>query len=91
MAHPRMPPVERLGIPTIQLSHTEGQIRLRRFHEEMIVIIHQTIRMAEPSIAIDDMREQGEKLRAVTVIGNDILPSIAATRDMIDGVRELDA
>jgi hypothetical protein len=44
------------------MTHAQRQIRLWRFHEEMIVIVHQAIGMAEPAIAIHDMGEHREKL-----------------------------
>ena len=55
-----MPTVVRLGIAAIQLAHTQRQIGLRRFDQEMIVIVHQAVGMTEPAIAIDDMGEERE-------------------------------
>ena len=52
----------------------------RRFKEEMIVIVHQAVGMAEPSIAIDDMGEQGETLRPVAVVHHNVLPGICPDR-----------
>ena len=52
------------------------------------MIIHQAIGMAEPSIAIDDMGEEGEDLGSIAIVHDDILPDIAPTGDMIDGTGE---
>ena len=55
-----MPTIVRRGIAAIQLAHTQRQIGLRRFDEEMIVIVHQAGGMTEPAIASDDMSEERE-------------------------------
>ncbi|MCM3901794.1 MAG: hypothetical protein ND866_08820 [Pyrinomonadaceae bacterium] len=57
----------------------------------MIVVVHYTIGVAEPDIAINDMGQHGEKLRSVAVVHHDVLPSIAATGDVIDGPGKLNA
>ena len=43
----------------------------------MKVSVHQAVGMAEPALPIDHMREESEKLLAITVVLHDILPSIA--------------
>lgn len=48
------------------------------------MIVHQTRGVTEPPIAIDHMAEQSQKVRAVSIIADDGLASIAPTRDMVD-------
>jgi hypothetical protein len=91
MPHQLMLPVVSLRIAAIQLAHAEGESGLRSFEEEMIVIVHQAVGMAAPPIAIDHIREEREKLRAVSIIADDVLAGIAPTGDMIDGSGKLDA
>lgn len=55
------------------------------------MIVHQTVGVAAPVIPIDDMREQRKKRCPVLMIDDDVLPGIAATRDMIHGIREFNA
>ena len=52
----------------------------------MIVIVHQAIGMAEPAEAIDDMREERQPRGSILIGRDDVLPGVAATGDMIDGV-----
>ena len=85
MPHPFMSTIEGLRIPPIQLSHTEREIRCRRFKQQMIVIVHQTIGMAAPAEAIDHMSGERQKRGSVLVIRGSVLPGITTTRDMIDG------
>ena len=86
-----MPSVGHLCIPAIQLAHAEREIRLRGFKEEMIVVVHQTIGMAEPAVPIDDVREYREELRAVAVVHHDGLPGVPTARDVVHGPRKLNA
>src|SRR6185295_6256250 len=85
MAHPRMPPIEALRIPAVQLAHPERQIRLRCFKEEMIVVVHQAVGMAEPAVAIHDVGKHGEKLRSVAVVHHDVLSGVPPTGDVVGG------
>ena len=55
----------------------------------MKVRVHQAVGMAEPALPIDHMREEGEKLRAITIVRHDILPSIASTGDIVAGPGEI--
>ena len=42
--------------------------------------------MAEPAEAIDDMREERQPRGPILIGRDDVLPGVAATGDMIDGV-----
>lgn len=91
MAHSRMSPIVVLRIAAVELPHAQREIRLRRFDEEMIVIVHQAVGMAQPAVAIDDVGQNREPLGAVAVVGHDILPGIAPAGDMVDGAGYLNA
>ena len=49
--------VEALGVHTIQLAHTLREITLRRFDEQVIVVVHETVAIANPIEAVADFRE----------------------------------
>lgn len=86
-----MPAIEGLGIAPIELAHAEREIRLWGFEQEMIVIVHQTVGMAEPAVPIDDVGQEREKGGTILLIPHDVLPRIATTGDVIDGARVFDA
>jgi len=89
--HTMMPPVVPLRVQAIELAHPQREVGLRGFYQQMIVIVHKAIGMTAPAIALDDVGEHRQPLRSVAVIGNDILPGIAPTGDVIDGARKFDA
>jgi hypothetical protein len=64
---------------------------VRRLDEEMIVVVHQALGVAEPAVAIDDMGQEGEPLGPIAVIVHDVLPGIAPTGDVVDGAGEFKA
>jgi len=55
-----MPRVIALRIPAVQLAHPEREVELGRFKEEMIVVVHHTIGVAETAIAINDLGKHAD-------------------------------
>jgi hypothetical protein len=55
MSQPLVGSVERLCIHTIQVAHATREIRIRRFDQQVIVIAHKAIGMADPSEALNDI------------------------------------
>lgn len=76
--------VEELSIDTIQLAHTEGEIAIGGFDEEMIVVVHKTVSMAEPVIPLIDMLKRSEKVIAVVIVLEYGFLFIAARGHMIN-------
>jgi hypothetical protein len=79
-----VPPIVRLGKETIELAHATGQISLRRLDQQMVVIVHHTVGMAQPPEAIDHVAKYCQKSLPVNLIVNDRLSGIPAARDVID-------
>jgi hypothetical protein len=50
-----MPDIESLGIDTIQLPHPHGNISIGGLNEEMVIILHQTVGMANPVIPANNL------------------------------------
>lgn len=57
MPHLAMAAIEDLRVDPVELPHPAGEIRLRRLNQQMIVIVHQTIGMAQPPEAADHLAE----------------------------------
>jgi len=80
-------PVEELGIDAVDLAHAEGEVRIRCLDEKVIMVVHETVGMAEPIVLPDRRSEDGEKLLPVGIIREDLSPSISTGGDMIDSAR----
>ncbi len=57
MAHPPVPPIERLGVDSVELLHPPREVCPRRFHQQMVVIGQQAISMTDPAEVLDQGRE----------------------------------
>jgi hypothetical protein len=77
--------VDVLGIDPVELAHASRQIRIRRLHQEMVVIGHQAVGMAEPVEALTGRCEDVEKRYTVIVdvSEKDAAPLVATRRDMV--------
>jgi hypothetical protein len=62
-----------LGIDAIQLAHAERQVSLRRFNKQMIVVVHETVGVADPMIALINVAEYPEECFTVAVVLEDVL------------------
>lgn len=73
MTDPTMPFVEELCVNAVQLPHSDRQIAIRRFNEEMIVVSHETVAMANPMISPINVLKGVQEVFAVVVILEDRL------------------
>jgi len=89
MADPPMAPVEGLGIDLIQVAHSGCQIPLRGFYEQVLVVVHQTPRIAMPVLLGNLTGQSVDIALAIRVVGHNRLTRVPACRDVVDGTRKL--
>jgi len=68
MAHGIVSRVETLGIDTVQLSHSRGEIGLRGFDEQVVVIGHEAIGIANPLVFLHGRFQNPQEGPAISVI-----------------------
>lgn len=68
-----------LGLDVVQLAHASRERGAGRFDQQMIVVVHQTVGVAQPTMQADHPRQGGEKLPTVSVIVDDALAGKAET------------
>jgi len=68
MTGPAVPFVEELGIHSVQLPHTEGEVAVRSFDKEMIMVGHEAVGVADPVVALIDVLEGVQEVLAVLFI-----------------------
>jgi hypothetical protein len=61
-------PVKPLGIDAVDLSHAPGEIPLRRLHEKMIVVVHETVGMKYEVEPLCNVLKEIEKIPSVLVV-----------------------
>lgn len=83
MPNPTMLSVEFLRINPPQLTHSHREIGFRGFNQQMIMVTHQTIAVAEPPVFADDICQDGKKLAPIVIIEKDRRPSVASCSKVI--------
>ena len=67
MAGPSMSFIEELRVYAVYLSHADGEISLRGLDEDMVMIGHEAVGVADPIIALIDMLEGVQEVLPVGV------------------------
>ena len=88
---PPVPTVETLGEDAVQLPHAAGQVRRRRFDEQVVVVVHQAPGVTEPSEAFGDTRQNVDDEPAILVTADDIAARVAAAGHVIERAGVFDA
>ncbi len=63
-----MPFIKALRIEAVQLAHADGEISVRGFDEEMIVVGHEAVGVTKPMVTFIHMLKGMEKVVAVLII-----------------------
>ena len=88
---PAVPLVHELSIDAVQLPHTNRKITIRGLNEEMVMVCHEAVGMADPVVPLVDMLEGIQEVYAIIVSLEDGLLLISARRDVIDSTDKFDA
>jgi hypothetical protein len=65
------------------MFHAERKISVRGLGEEVIVVVHQTVGMADPVVALVDVLEGVQEFNAVVVVLEDGLSLVSAGSDVV--------
>ena len=84
MAHCSVTPVVALGIDAVELAHPLGKVRFRCFDDEVIVVVHQTVRMAEPVQAVNDLLQAFQEGVAIPIVIENIFSGVAPRTKLDD-------
>ena len=76
--------VKKLGIDTVELSHAEGEVGIRCLDQKVVMIVHETVGMAEPVVLPDSRTKDGKELLPISIIHKDLSPCFTAGGGMID-------
>ena len=52
--NPLVTAVKTLSVDSVELAHADGEIGLRCFNQQMIMIRHQTVGVADPTVTTDN-------------------------------------
>jgi hypothetical protein len=89
MPHPIMPLVESLRIDTVQLSHADRKISIGCINEQMVMVVHQAIGVAEPIVPMGNICKSIQKDLSVPIVSENCLSFVSSARDVIDSTWKL--
>jgi len=72
-----MTAVEGLGVDPVQLAHAPGEVALLGLDEEVVVVVHQAVGIAEEAIAFYHLCQDIEEGKAILVLQEDMLPGVS--------------
>jgi hypothetical protein len=88
VSNPTVSFIESLGIDPVQLSHAYGKISIGGINEEMVMILHQAVGMAEPIVPMGNMLKGVQEHLSVLIVFENCLSLVSSARDVIDSARE---
>ena len=83
-------PVEELAVDLVEVFHSFGQVGVRRFDHEVVMVPHEAIDMAQPIEPFYGFVEDVEIFDPVSLVEEDHHPFIAPAYDMVKSALELD-
>ena len=83
VAVPTVAFVEELGVNAVYLPHADRKVPVGGLDEEMIMVGHEALGVADPVVALVDVLKGVQKVQAILVILENRLFLVAAGRDVI--------
>ncbi|GAG60961.1 unnamed protein product [marine sediment metagenome] len=78
--------IEPLCVNPVEKLHPVRQVSVRRLDEEVVVVRHQAVRVADPAVSIDNVSQGIEKSGPIVLVEKDARARIATTGDVVDSV-----
>ena len=76
--------IEPLCVNTIEKMHPMRQVSIRCLDEKMVMIRHQAICVTDPAESINNVTQDLEESRSITVVEEDALSRIPTAGDVIE-------
>jgi len=90
VSHPVVGAVKPLGIHAVDLPHAAGEAHLGRLDEEVVVVRHEAIGMADPVTTLDGIAEDPQERLTVDISEEDGFAGITSGGHVVEGAGELD-
>lgn len=91
MPHPAVTAIKALGVDAVEVAHTLGEVGLRGFHQEMIVVTHQTVGMHPPVKSLSRAGQHVQAALSVSVVRIDRLLAVAPRGDVVERAAEFES
>ena len=91
MSHASVTSIVPLGIDAVQLPHPPGEVAVGSLNDQMVVISHKTVGVAQPVETLHHLAQGVEKEPSVLVVIKDIFSGVAPGGHVVDRTIELDS
>ena len=81
----------RLCVDAVELSHASAQIALDRLHDDVEVVVHESVGVAYPVEAPADLAKEGEPALAVSIVQIDGPPPVATRGNVVQRAGEFNS
>ena len=86
-----MAAIEALGVNPVEVAHAKGEVAIRCFNQQVVVIAHETPGMYRPVIAFNRVGQHFLTQRPVRVVPVDGLLPVTAGGDVVQGTAKFEA
>ena len=83
MTYPSMRPVVLLHVNAVELTHTRTRVAIDRFNDDVKVVVHQTVGLAQSGVPCADFSQQAKPTLAICVVQEDVFASVATRGDVV--------
>ncbi len=83
--------IEELGIDAVQLPHADGEIPVGGLNQQMIMVGHEAVGVANPVVSLIDVLEGIEKIDSILIVLENGFLFIPAGGHVVDGAGIFDA
>ena len=91
MTEELVPMIQTQRVGAQEPAHPRHQAAIGSLHQEMKMIAHEAVRMHLEIRFLTGFSQGLEEVLAVHIIGEDVLPAITTTHDVLDGTGVFDA
>jgi hypothetical protein len=88
VSYPPVPLIESLGVDTVQLPHANRKIPIRCVDQQMVMILHQAVGVAEPIVTKINILKRIQERLSVPIVSENCLSFVPSAGNVIDSTWE---
>lgn len=77
-----------LGVNTIELAHARAQVAIDRLDDDVKVVVHQAIRVAQPVVTHTNLAQQVQPALTICIVQVNVFAPVATRGDVIQRAGE---
>lgn len=91
MPHPAVTAVKTLSVDAVEVTHALDEVGLRGFHQQVVVITHQTVGMHPPVKSFNRAGQYVQAALPVGIVRIDRLLAVTSRSDVVESAAEFES